>query len=196
MFHKKNFYFCTKHKWMKKALILFYFLIFSTELFAQNEIGPEGRKLFLIMAILIGMLFVLFVLLKPKRKLKSVKRYIFRRKKVRLEITKDRMYYPDYLDLTIKNTGNTDVDIDQPLIVFDNFWLKRKFKLKGTNHYRFYPLYLEKGKTHSLKIDINRFYKHDNRLKKFPKMRFVITEINGKRLATGSVFLRKTLLKF
>ena len=143
---------------MKKVLTGVLFLFFSQQIFAQTEVGPEGQKLFLIAAAAVILLTGIILIIKPKSKIKAGKSFLFRRKRIEVKVFSDRLYYPDYLELVLKNTGNVDVDIDQPLLVFDNFWLKRKFKLKGTNNYSFYPLLLEKGKTHTLKIDINRFY--------------------------------------
>jgi hypothetical protein len=109
---------------------------------------------------------------------------------------KDRVYYPDNLQLKIKNTGSSDIDLDRPLLVFDNFWIKRKFRLKGFDNYSFYPLYLERGKTHTLPIDLNRFYTHDKSLKKFPKTKVIVFDVKGRKLGSTSVFLRKTLFKY
>ena len=106
------------------------------------------------------------------------------------------MYYPDYLKLTVKNSGNTDVDLDRPLMIFDNFWLKRRFRLNGMDNRLFYPLYLERGKIHTLDVDLYRFYRHDKRLKKFPKVKIVVSDVKGRRLASKAVYLRKTLFKF
>ena len=60
----------------------------------------------------------------------------------------------------------------------------------------FYPLYLEKGKNHTLDIDLYRFYRHDKGLKKYPKVKIVVFDVKGRRLAGKAVFLRKTLFKF
>ena len=98
--------------------------------------------------------------------------------------------------MKVKNAGNSDIDLGQPLLVFDNFWLKRKFKLKGMENRTFYPLYLEKGKTHTLQIDLTRFYSHDKKLKKFPKAKISVFNVKGKRLKSKSIYLRKTLIKF
>jgi hypothetical protein len=182
---------------MKKALFLTVFLAISKLIFAQNEIGPDGDKL-LGLILTVVLLILIFLILERIGKKKAPKPggSFFRFKRVKVELKKDRVYYPDNLTLKIKNTGNTDLDIDKPLLVFDNFWLKRKFKIKGTENRTFYPLYLEKGKTHTMEINIDRFYHHDNRLKKFPKAKMIITDIKGKRLGSKSVFLRKTLFKF
>ncbi len=181
---------------MKKALIGVLFLVFSQQIYAQTEVGPEGSRLFVVLLAAILLIVVLTLIVKPKSKFWTAGNSIFRRKKIKLQVFSDRLYYPDFLELVITNTGNADIDIDQPLLVFDNFWFKRKFKIKGTNKYSFYPLLLEKGKVHSIKIDINRFYRHDNRLKKFPKTKIIINEVSGKKLSSKSVYLRKTLFKF
>jgi hypothetical protein len=182
---------------MRKALVLLLFLIFSTKIFAQNEIGPDGDKLIIIIILIVILLLFFLLLNRTGKKGKSkMKKPFFQYKKVYIELKKDRLYYPDVLTLSVKNTGNVDLDLDKPLLVFDNFWLKRKFKIKGMENRTFYPLYLEKGKTHTLDIDINRFYYHDKRLKKFPKIKIYISDMKGKRLGSKSIFLRKTLFKF
>ncbi len=181
---------------MKKVLGIFVFLLFSKLLLAQNEVGPDGQKLLWGVLAIAG-LVVAFVVLKKKGKKNnsSKRRPFFAFRRVRVELNKDRMYYPDALQLIIKNTGNIYIDLDRPLLVFDNFWLKRKFRLNGAGNRIFYPLYLEKGHEHTLEIDINRFYYHDKRLKKFPKAKMIIYDVEGRRLGSASVYLRKTLFK-
>ena len=188
-------YFCAQMKRIKKVWGTLVFLSFSVGAGAQDTIGPEGNKLIWLLAAVILILIVLYLLLKPGS-LSGLKNLIFFSKRIRIDLVKDRKYYPDFIEMKIKNTGGRDVDISQPLLIFDNFWFKRKFKIKGTNNYHFYPLILGKGDTHTLDIDLNRFYKHDYRLKKYPKVKLVIAEREGKKLGSRSVFLRKTLLKF
>ncbi|QGY44015.1 hypothetical protein GM418_10205 [Maribellus comscasis] len=182
---------------MKKAFFLVGLLTISKIIFAQTEIGPDGDKL---LGIIIGiaLLGVVFLVLRKTggKKTQKTKKPFFQFKRVQIELKKDRVYFPDFLNLSVKNTGNTDIDLDRPLLIFDNFWLKRKFKIKGMENRTFYPLYLEKGKTHTLEIDINRFYRHDKKLKKFPKAKIIISDVKGRRLGSKSVFLKKTLFKF
>lgn len=170
-------------------------LICSTHAFAQNEIGPDGDKL-LVILLLFAVLVLAGVLLNRMGSRGKKNRPLFQVRRVNVKLEKDRLYYPDTLTLTVKNTGNVDLDLDRPLLVFDNFWMKRKFKIKGMQNRTFYPLYLEKNKTHTLEIDINHFYAHDKRLKRFPKVKVIIFDIKGRRLGRKSIFLRKTLLKF
>ena len=118
------------------------------------------------------------------------------KQKVRVEIGKSRLYYPEFIALTLTNTGSSDIDIDRPLLVFDNWWLKRKFRISGVEGRSVYPLYLEKGKSHSLNIDLSPFYGYDRKLKGYAKINIIIYNVKGKYLGKHSVFLRKTFFKF
>ena len=181
---------------MNRALLFVLFLSFHLTLFAQNEIGPEGDKLiwFLLIPVIIIVLF--FVFRKKNKKRSTKQKPFFQRSKISIELGKEKLYYPSSLTLKVKNGGGFDIDLDKPLLILDNFWLKRKFRLKGMDNRTLYPLYLEKGKTHTLQIDLTRFYSHDKKLKKFPKAKIIIYDVKGKRLGSKSVYLRKTLFKF
>ncbi len=178
---------------MKKVLGIVVFFGFSYNAFAQETIGPDGDKLIWIFAVVVLLLVVLYFI--GKQSSFNGIQFSFK-KRIRVNLVKDRKYYPDVIQMTLTNTGSHDVDIGQPVLVFDNFWFKRKFKLKGTNNYHFYPLILGNGESHSLQIDLDRFYKHDYRLKKYPKVKLIIAEREGRKLGSRSVFLRKTLFKF
>ncbi len=182
---------------MKKGSILAVLLLNSLWLLAQNEVGPEGHKL-LWVSLFLAAITVAFIVSGRsfKKNSKRERRPFMQLKRLSIKLEKDANFYPDNLILTIKNTGSTAIDLDQPLLVFDNFWLRRKFKIKGMDNYSFYPLYLESGKTHELKIDLNRFYRHDKSLKKFPKTKIYLKDVKGKKLGNKAVFLRKTLVRF
>ena len=182
---------------MKRIILLVLLTGLSQLISAQNEVENDGDKLIWIFLVVVAVVISFFIFGKSKsKKTGSAKNPFLKYKRIKVEIEKDRLYYPDNLKLTVKNIGNTDLDLDRPLLVFDNFWLKRKFRLKGMENRTFYPLYFEKGKTHSLQIDLNRFYFHDKNLKKFPKAKIIVYDVKGKRLGSKSVFLRKTLYKF
>jgi hypothetical protein len=181
---------------MKRIVVLLIVLNISQALFAQDTIGPEGDKLLWGLGIVVVFVGLVLITSLKKGNNSTSKRPLIKKRKVKVELGKDSLYYPDNLVLKIKNSGNSDVDLDQPLLVFDNFWLKRKFRLKGTGNRIFYPLYLEKDKTHTLQIDLTRFYSHDKSLKKYPKAKVSVFDVQGKRLGSKSVFLRKTLFKF
>ena len=182
---------------MKRIFNVLIFSSLSFRLFAQNEIGPDGDKLIWVLLIILVILVLIFQLFRIKSgngtlNIKSL--FTFRR--VKIELKKDRLYYPDFITLKLQNSGNSDIDLGKPMLVFDNFWLKRNFRIKGMNNRTFYPLYFEKGKTHSLEIDLNQFYRHDKRLKKYPKIRIKLFDIKNRKLGSKSIFIRKTLFKF
>lgn len=182
---------------MKKGFLLGFSLLVSRCVWAQNEIGPEGNKLLWLLPVLVVIILVVLISSNTGReKNKSSKKTVFAFRKISVELEKDALYYPDNLKLTVTNKGNADVDLDKPLLIFDNFWLKRKFRIKGTGRYQFYPLYLAKGETHSINIELDRFYGHDKKLKRFPKVKVEVYDVNGKKLGSRSVFLRKTLFKY
>lgn len=176
----------------KKYFILFTLLISTLTLSARNEIGPEGNKIVWILLVLLVTVILWLVFRKKGNK----KQPFIVRQKVNIELEKDRLYFPDELKLTVKNTGNVDIDMDRPLLIFDNFWLKRKFRLKGMENRIFYPLYLVKNYTHTLHIDLNHFYSYDKKLKRYPKVKIILFNVKGKRLGSNSVYLRKTLVKY
>ncbi len=157
--------------------------------------GPDGYALIGILIVIALPVLIYFLVNwlrnKGTRKTKASSRFGKGQYSVTLE--KNKIYFPDFLKLTVKNTGKTDVDLDRPLLVFSNFWLKRKFRLKGTNGYHFYPLLLEPGKIHELTIDLGHFYRHDSHLKRFSRVTVTISEVSGKHTVSQSVKLRKTL---
>ncbi len=178
---------------MKQVLIVLFLMIFSVSAMAQNEVGPEGHKLIWFALVLVVAGIVAFFWVNSGKSKPGFKIPFFNKPKVNVELTKDRMYYPDFLELTVTNTGKTDVDIGTPLLVFSGMWYSRKFKLKGTNNNHYYPLYLMQGQNHTLNIDLNRFYGFDRTLKKLPRVRVVVSEVSGKKLGSRKVLLRKTL---
>jgi len=179
------------------SLLLLTGFILSAQPAAAVEVkGPDGFALLIGIAVIVAIpaLFLLYRLLRPASKPRGG-RILWKRKKLVIELSKDRLYYPDLIKMTVTNRGNVDIDLEQPLLMFRNMWGKRKFRIKGTNRFSFYPLLLEPGKTHEVTIDLNHFYKHDKRLRKYPRITVVVSEVNGKNFRPQSIMLRKTLFR-
>ncbi|MFZ5428691.1 MAG: hypothetical protein ACOZDD_00555 [Bacteroidota bacterium] len=159
--------------------------------------GPDGYALLVVIVILLVVpsLYFLIRFLRNKKTGTRKRGPLFGRKKISIVLEKDRKYYPDIIRVVIKNTGSRDIDLSRPLLIFRNFWTKRKFRLKGTTRYSFYPLLLEPGKEHDLTIDLNHFYRHDKRLKRYPKMTIIVSDESGKTFPSQSIMLRKTLFR-
>ncbi|PIF06067.1 MAG: hypothetical protein CSA36_03455 [Draconibacterium sp.] len=181
-----------------KYIFVFSFLTICNKVaYGQNEIGPDGDKLIALLLIIL-VVGAIIIFLRRRQQLRSNKNRepLFKMRKVIIALEKDRKYYPDMLTLNVKNTGNIAIDIDCPLLIFSRFWLDRKFRIKGKDNYKFYPLYLEKGESHTLDIDLNRFYRHDKQLKKYPKIKVKLNDVKKRNLGSCSIFVRKTLFRF
>lgn len=177
-------------------LLLTGFIIAAQPAASVEVKGPDGYAMLIGIAIMVGIpvLLLLYRLFRPASKPGGGRKF-WKRKKLVIELVKDRIYYPDLIKMTVTNKGNADIDLEQPLLMFRNMWGKRKFRIKGTNRFSFYPLLLEPGKSHEVTIDLNHFYKHDKRLKKYPRITVVVSEVNGKRFRPQSIMLRKTLFR-
>ena len=159
--------------------------------------GPDGYALIGVLVLLLIPVVLYFFSnwLRSKGKKKTGTSSFFKKKKLTLTLEKNKLYYPDYLKLTVFNNGRTDIDLDRPLLTFSHIWLKRKFRLKGSRDYHFYPLLLEPGKSHELTIDLHHFYRHDHSLKKFPRITVSVNEVDHKNAVSQSIMIRKTMFR-
>lgn len=178
---------------MKSVLTILLITGINTTLHASTEIGPEGHKLIWFIGVVVVLGLTVFGLLVNKKEPWKRGKIFSKRGKVEVELKKDKLYRPRYLELIITNNGMTDVDLDNPLLILKGFWYSRKFKLKGNGKNWYYPLYLMKDQSHTLNIDLNRFYGFDKTLKRLPKVKIVVNDVKGRRLGSKQVILRKTL---
>jgi hypothetical protein len=117
------------------------------------------------------------------------------RKKLEIILDKDRLYMPRTIYLTVKNAGNEPIDLNNPLVVFSHYFIRRKLKLKGAEGRNYYPLFLDPGMSHELNIDMNSFFQYDPSLKKYSRLTVYITDINGKVSGSKSIMVRKSLFR-
>jgi hypothetical protein len=116
-------------------------------------------------------------------------------KKLEVFLDKDRLYMPRTIYLSVKNTGIEPIDINNPVVVFSYYFIRRKLKLKGSEGRNYYPLYLDPGMSHELSIDMNCFFQYDPSLKKYFRLTVYITELNGKVSGSKSIMVRKSLFR-
>lgn len=167
---------------------------------STTAVTVEGTDGYLLLwafgvVVLLAVVYVIINRLSPATAKRKQSFFSVGRKRIGLELAKDRKYYPDILKADITNSGRVDIDLDQPMLIFRSIWMKRKFRLKGTSRHTFYPLLLEPGKVHTLQIDLNHFYRHDRALKRYPQVSVEVYEVGGKKLSSKSVMLRKTLFR-
>lgn len=117
-------------------------------------------------------------------------------KKVQLEITleKDRVYRPTVLTMTIRNTGKNEADIDAPVLEYRKIWTKRKFKLNGISGNTIYPMFIEPGNAHQLRIETISFHQYDREIKSYYWARILVSDAEGRKWKSNKVKLRKSFV--
>lgn len=179
---------CEKIRRMR-YLFLLIVVFLPVTVFGQQEIKPEGGLLAVYVFLIATAIFLLVY-------------FAFRSKKetthpVRLNIHM-KVFYDNYsghgskflyrrLEVKITNRGKTPVEIASPLIQFEKYSKKRKFKPKMQEEQRLYPLSLYPGTDHSFKIDLGKFYQKDAALQHYNKIRLLIPDMNGEIIKQHSL---------
>jgi len=174
------------------------FLFDPLALFSGNETDPEKLQLLRIIAILTAFLVLIvgweaWKVWKNRKNSGGLFRFL---KKVKLNVVlnKDRLFRPQILTLTIRNTGKYEADLNAPVLEFRKIWSKRKFKLNGIKGQQVYPLFLQPGITHQLVIETSTFHQYDRSIKSFYWARIYISDIEGRKWKSNNVKLRKSLV--
>ena len=177
-----------------------YFFVFKLSLphfVTQLAEGVEKETLVWIILILsipflAALSVFIFRIIKNIRPIK-LSRFL---RKVKLEILleKDKPLRPHILTMTIRNTGKNEADIDAPLLEFRKIWSKRKFKLNGISGNQIYPMFIDAGKSHQLRIETSTFHQYDRSIKSFYWARVFVTDVEGRRWKSNKVKLRKSLV--
>ncbi|WP_163709859.1 hypothetical protein [Mangrovibacterium lignilyticum] len=175
---------------------LFLLLFFCAPIFCfgQNEVGPDGYFLYLIIGFLIGVPVLIFIYTIGKKKVSFNLKGLFSKGRIEARLQGNKKYRPDLLTLIVRNKRSKDVDLNAPVLVIRKLWSVRKFRLKGTNRAEIYPLYLESNKKHELQLKLDVFHRHDPSLHSYYWARVVIKDTTGKTYATNYVTLRKSLI--
>ena len=117
-------------------------------------------------------------------------------KRVNLEVVleKDRIFHPNVLTMTIRNIGKNEVDMNAPVLKFRKIWTKRKFKLNGVSGQPIYPMYIDSGKTHQLRLETATFHQYDRSIKSFYWACIYVSDVEGRRWKSNKVKLRRSLV--
>lgn len=174
------------------------FLFDPLVLFSSSETDPEKLQLVRIIAILLVILILIigWEVWKFFQKKRNFKRFFRFLKKVKLEVIleKDRLFRPQVLTITIINIGKYEADLDAPVLEFRKIWTKRKFKLNGIKGQQVFPLFLNPGLTHQMRIETSTFHQYDREIKSFYWARISVTDIDGRKWKSNRVKLRKSLV--
>ena len=181
---------------MKKGIFLV-FLSFPLLLKSQDLSGLEKDSLIQIIYILVSIV-IIFLGREVSRYYRKRKinpfASLFSKTKLEVELEKDKIYRPQLLTMTIRNTGKKELEFHTPVLEFRKIWSKRKFKLNGINGRQIYPLFLDPGDTHTLRIETANLYQYDKSIKSFYWAQIHVTETNGRLWRSKPVKLRKSLV--
>jgi len=177
-----------------------YFLLIMLSLppfISQLAEGVEKETLvWIILIMAVPFLFVVSAFIfRITSNIKPIKlSRFFKIVKLEILLEKDKPLRPQLLTMTIRNTGKNEADIDAPILEFRKIWTKRKFKLNGINGNAIYPMFIDSGKTHQLRIETSTFHQYDRSIKSFYWARVIVTDIDGRQWKSNSVKLRKSLV--
>lgn len=173
--------------------------LFSIESKLTDFLNDPGvEKSTLVKIILVLLLIILFLLaievprLFRNRRPFNLSRYI-RKVKMDVVLEKDRSYKPRVLTLTIRNNGRRETSIEAPVLEYRKIWTKRKFRLSGINGHQIYPMFIDAGKMHQLRIDTATFHEYDRSIRSFYRARVRLTDVQGRKWRSNTVVLRKSL---
>ncbi len=165
--------------------------------FSLNDTNVEKETLIRIIIVLVVVLFAVLAF--------EIRRFVRNRttgnlfrffKRIKLEVTlgKDRTFRPQVLTLNIKNTGTRDVNIEAPVLIYSKIWTKRKFRLNGKNGNQIYPMFIDPGKMHHLRIETSTFHQYDRTIKSFYWAQITVRDVDGRNWRSNVVKLRKSLV--
>ncbi len=119
---------------------------------------------------------------------------VFRKVNLVISLDKDRPFRPQVLTMTIRNTGKIEADINAPVLEYRKIWSTRKFKLNGVSGNQIYPMYIDVGKVHQLRIETSTFHNYDRSIKSYYWARILVSDVEGRKWRSNRVKLRKSLV--
>lgn len=181
-------------------MISAYCLLFNnrTFLFVTGFISEIEKETLVQIIIVQGILLVALIWYEvwqiTKNKGKGTIWRPFWRLRLDVYLDKDRVFHPQVLTMTLKNSGKREVEINAPVLEFRKVWSKRKFKLNGINGTYIYPMTINPGDKHQLFIETSRFHQYDNEIKGYYFARVYVSDLEGRRWKSNDVKLRKSWL--
>jgi len=171
--------------------------MFLYGLILLSDVKEVGSNVpFLILIVFILMLPLFFVLVRKgggNAKKKGRKRSIREKlttPKIRIELEAERRLRPRNFRLTIKNTGNIEVDLNAPVVVFKRWRSVRKFRINPAGKRDVYPTWLEPGDSYVLNINLEEFYQSEPELRRACRIRVEVKDVNGKKFKSDFVRIK------
>ncbi len=110
--------------------------------------------------------------------------------KVRIELLKNETINPSVISVMIRNTGNRDVNLEAPVLVFKRWVSKRKFRILSVDYSETYPMFLENGKASAINIELEQFYHFAPELRKAHRISVEMKEVDGRKFQSRTIRLK------
>lgn len=162
----------------------------NTTLLQIQTVQPDGDKLIWLLLILTGIGLAVYLYIRRKKIA-----FTGFRSSLAIELSKNKIYHPTIISLTIENRSKKPVTIHHPIIRFKKLRKEKAFKIKAVNSSQIYPLYLESGKTHVLPVGLDTFFNFDQKLKKFSRVRIEFKYDGDKNKKTRYLLLKPTFFR-
>jgi hypothetical protein len=172
-------------------MFVFYQLLSFSQLAEGVEKETLVRIIIVLSILLIAVLGYEILRFMPSGKPFRFSRF-FRKVKLKITLEKDRVFRPQVLTMTIRNIGKNEADIDAPVLEYRKIWTKRRFKLNGISGNTIYPMFIEPGKAHQLRIETISFHQYDREIKSFYWARIFVSDAEGRKWISNKVKLRKS----
>jgi hypothetical protein len=128
----------------------------------------------LLLLLFLGIWFVTGI--SPKQRNKRVRMFVkYSRKETKIQVR-------------IESYGKLPVDIQAPEIKFYDRVSSRAFSIKSP-HRNLFPLSLFPLTDYEFKVDLGRFYDHDNSLRDYKQIKLIVREKTGRLLKTKKVWV-------
>lgn len=173
------------------SLFIFCPLLSVSQLAAGVEKETLVRIIIVLSILLIAVLGYEILRFMPTGKSFRFSRF-FRKVKLEITLEKDRVFRPQVLTMTIRNIGKNEADIDAPVLEYRKIWTKRKFKLNGISGNTIYPMFIEPGNAHQLRIETISFHQYDREIKSYYWARIFVSDAEGRKWTSNKVKLRKS----
>jgi hypothetical protein len=108
----------------------------------------------------------------------------------KIKLSKNRHFNPDYVEMTVTNTGLKEIDLNAPVIIFRRWFTKRKFRVLKVEHSEIYPILLDRDRTYILDISLEQFYETVPELQLACRMSVEMKDLKGNRFKSQTIRLK------
>lgn len=109
---------------------------------------------------------------------------------VNIELFRDKAGNPCLINLIVRNSGNREVDLEAPVLIFKRWFGKRRFRILSVDFSDIYPMLIKSGSASVVRINLEQFYDFAPELSKADRLGVEMKEVNGRTFRSGTIRLK------